>query len=199
MSWYKRAQLSRRIVVIALLVIGLGSLGNSLSIYAKASLAQYLIASAWGQALQDNEHHKPWPWADTWPVGRLQATQPSVDLYTLQGLGGNALAFGPGQIQMTQEGFAPTIVIAGHRDTHFDFMRELAIGDELQLTQLSGFPVVYQVVDLAVVDSRHRAIEPSPTEPTLMLVTCYPFDAVNANGPMRYVATATVQTQSLHL
>jgi|GEM_PF-2295589 len=48
----------------------------------------------------------------------------------------------------------------------------------------------YQVKTIDVVDSRVATINTEQSGQTLVLVTCYPFDAVVTGGPLRYVVTA---------
>ena len=49
---------------------------------------------------------------------------------------------------------------------------------------------MFQVTDIDVVDSRRGSILIDTDVPMLSLVTCYPFGAPEAGGPMRYVVTA---------
>ena len=44
--------------------------------------------------------------------------------------------------------------------------------------------------ELSVVDSRSAVIRTEPAAAALVLMTCYPFDALMAGGPLRYVVTA---------
>ncbi len=149
-------------------------------ILAKAELAQVLIARAWrvpGRIL-------PWPWADTWPVLRMQVPRLGVDMYVLEGARGNALAFGPGR--MHQYGASPgSLVIAGHRDTHFSFLQHLRTGDSLRLTHKNGTGIRWAVASTAIVDSRHQSLEPAAGG--FWLVTCFPFDSLQSGGALRYV------------
>ena len=48
----------------------------------------------------------------------------------------------------------------------------------------------YEVTEIDVVDSRRGTILIDAESPMLSLVTCYPFDAAEAGGPMRFVVTA---------
>jgi sortase A len=81
------------------------------------------------------------------------------------------------------------IVINGHRDTHFRFLRKLQIGDRLRLSDRDG-DRWYAVAELEVVDSRHYDLIIDGASERLSLVTCYPFDSPAAGGPLRYVVTA---------
>jgi sortase A len=48
----------------------------------------------------------------------------------------------------------------------------------------------FRVAFSDVVDSRVQHMVLDPAVSRLTLVTCYPFDAVSAGGPLRYVITA---------
>jgi sortase A len=101
------------------------------------------------------------------------------------------MAFGPGHLFGTAAPGAPgNSVISAHRDTHFAFLRDLAPGDELVVETPDGLRRRYRVDDATIVDRRDlRATAPEPT-PRLTLITCYPFNAVNPGGPLRYVVRA---------
>ncbi len=188
------------LVAAMLAVLGLQQLGSAGYIRAKASLAQYLIAHAWQQTLANGgEPRRPWPWADTWPVARLQAPARGIDLYVLAGAAGNALAFGPGfEVASVPPGQAGTSVIAGHRDTHFGFLRHLPAG-ELLLVQLpGGESLIYKVSAAEVVDSRRSLLQIRRGGANeLLLVTCYPFDDLQPGGPLRYVVRAQPREEYL--
>jgi sortase A len=81
-------------------------------------------------------------------------------------------------------------VIAGHRDTHFRRLATLAIGDELVVERPGGATLTYQVTALDVVDSRRAQLRLDADESIVVLVACWPFDAVEVGGSWRYVVTA---------
>lgn len=180
-------------LLILLMIWHWGSAGW---IYAKARLAQWLIADAWEEMREDTQgtEIKPWPWADTYPVARLRMVDQGVDLFVLEGAQGNSLAFGPGHMQGTAlpgEGFS---VIGGHRDTHFHFLKDVSVGQKLQLETRSGRRLSYRIAHMEIVDSRHTPLTlPAADEQGasgLVLVTCYPFDTIRPNGPLRLVVWA---------
>ena len=49
---------------------------------------------------------------------------------------------------------------------------------------------MFRVLRADVVDSRHASVVLDTDGAMLTLITCYPFDAMEAGGPMRYVVTA---------
>lgn len=178
-------------LLLCLLIVGIQQLGGAVIIKAKAQLAPILIEVAWMETLHlQGRVVKPWPWADTWPVGRLQIAALDVDLFILEGDSGNALAFGPGRALPSAElGSGGTAVVGGHRDTHFAFLQQLRKGHLLQLQLPSGEKRNYQVDELRIVDASRESLSVDTVSNALLLVTCYPFDALQPGGPLRYVAT----------
>lgn len=105
---------------------------------------------------------------------------------------GRALAFGPGHVSGTPlPGGDGTAIVSGHRDTHFRFLERVRPGDAIVVETPGRPPRRLTVADTAVVDARTAVIRSAPDAAALVLVTCYPFDAVRPGGPLRYVVTAT--------
>ncbi len=180
------------VAVAALLALGFWNLGQGAYIPAKAWLAQELMQRAWLRVTAGEDRAAPWPWADTWPVARLSAEGRDVDLIVLAGGSGRTLAFGPGHLEASAlPGEAGNTVIAGHRDTHFAFLRDVEAGELLGLESIDGERHVYQVIGTDVVDSRTGSLVLDTGVATLTLVTCYPFDTLEPGGPYRYVVTAS--------
>ena len=177
---------------IAVLVgIGTWQLGYGVWIHVKAHLAQHLLQRAWARTLAGERGVKPWPWADTWPVARLTAPAHGVDLIVLAGASGRTLAFGPGHVDGSAvPGDAGTAIVTGHRDTHFAFLSRVRVGDVVVLDVPGHAPAVFRVSETAVVDARTAAVGRDENGSALVLLTCYPFDAITAGGPLRYVVMA---------
>jgi len=157
---------------------------------AKAVLAQQLLQSSWQSALADGRAHRPWPWADTHAVAKLVQLRLGVSQVVLAGDSGRPLAFGPGWAESSA---APgsglgTTIISGHRDTHFAWLRDVRRNDAVTLETARG-PREFRVASMQVVDSRLHRIATGRDGAQLVLVTCWPFDAVAPRGPMRYVVT----------
>jgi sortase A len=178
---------------LCLLLIGLQQWASAGYIHAKAQLAQLLIGHAWQSSLAAaGAPGTPWPWADTWPVARLRVSQQSVDLYILSGSTGNALAFGPGHETASAELGGPGLsVIGGHRDTHFAFLEDMKAGAFFDLQLPTGERITYRVTSRRIVDINSEPLAAALDDSDeLLLVTCYPFDALLPGGPLRYVVSA---------
>lgn len=186
-----RARKSRYLLVACLLCFGFWQLGHGAYIPAKAWLAQELMQRAWTRTERGESKVTPWPWADTWPVARLTARSGEVDLIVLAGSSGRTLAFAPGHLSASSmPGEIGNTVIAGHRDTHFRFLKDVEPGELLKLESSEGVKHLYKVVAVDIVDSRKGRLVLDTDAAMLSLVTCYPFDARRAGGPLRYVVTA---------
>lgn len=156
----------------------------------KAVMAQELLEIAWAESQARQIESRPWPWADTWPVAKLSLPERGDSMIVLAGVHGESLAFGPGQM-MDIKSSQGAVVIAGHRDTHFRPLKYLKTGSELRLQDQNGRWQDYQVQETRIVDSRSEFINTRElSADTLLLVTCYPFDSLNAGGPLRYVVEA---------
>lgn len=174
-----------------LLCLGFWELGQGAYIPAKAWLAQELMQRAWIRTSGGESRAAPWPWADTWPVARISARSGSIDLIVLAGGSGRTLAFGPGHLSASaMPGETGNTVIAGHRDTHFAFLEDVQAGEVLLVESGNGQKYRYEVVEAEIVDSRTGGLRLDTNNAILSLVTCYPFDAREAGGPLRYVVTA---------
>ena len=171
-----------------LLVIGMWQLGEGSWIYAKAGLAQHLLQRAWSRTLAGETGVKPWPWADTWPVARLIVPSQNIDQIVLEGAYGRTLAFGPGHVESAQPiGSSGTIILTGHRDTHFRFLQRLERNDVIELEAPTGIRRRYRVKETRIADSRSASIGIEQDQPQLVLVTCYPFDSPMPGTLWRYV------------
>ena len=178
-------------VVVMLVLLGVWQLGHGLYIHLKAQLAQVLVSRAWERTLAGERQAKPWPWADTWPVARLSVPERDIDLYVLAGANGRTIAFGPGYLfGSALPGEDGNSVIGGHRDTHLAFLRELEPGTDLIVQRPDGARRVYRVQAAEVLDESATWVTRQDGGTHLTLITCYPFDALQPGGPLRYVVFA---------
>lgn len=179
------------VLIAVLSLIGAWQTGSGAWIYLKGRLAQVLLQQAWARSQHGVMKTKPWPWADTWPVARLIVPSQNVDLIVLAGAYGRTLAFGPGQLESgALPGAVGTTILTGHRDTHFRFLQRLTPADDILLETPDGQLHRYRMREASILDSREASILLDHREAQLVLVTCYPFNAITPGGPLRYLVTA---------
>src|SRR5882762_1496131 len=142
----------RFILPILLTLAGLILLGQGSYIHAKALLAQVLLERACTETIATGRETKPWSWADTWPVARIEVKRIQANTIVLAGSSGQALAFGPGHVENTPDaGERGVAIYSAHRDTHFRFLKDVAIGDEIDVTRRDGQTFRYRVTHTSVV------------------------------------------------
>jgi sortase A len=182
----------RLATTLALALAGLVLLGQGAYIHAKALLAQVLLQRAFTETIASGHPTKPWSWADTWPVARIEVKRLDASAIVLSGSSGQALAFGPGHVELTPDaGERGVVVYSAHRDTHFRFLKDVAIGDEIVITRSDGHAFRYRADGASVVRFDVSGIDPLSGGYELVLSTCWPFDAVTP-GPERYILHASM-------
>ena len=83
--------------------------------------------------------------------------------------------------------------IAGHRDSFFRGLKNVGVGDTIELETLNGTSR-YIVENIRVVLPRQVEVLRPTAVPSLTLVTCYPFYFVGS-APQRYIVTASLSPE----
>jgi len=180
-----------RLLMIICIILSCAFITSSFWIHAKAQVGQWLLHNAWQDTLDTRQPKKAWPWADTWPVALMKIPSTNTNMVVLEGVSGEAMAFGPGRITSLSNTAASGVYgIGGHRDSHLKFLQHIAKGDHISLQTADGSLTSFQVVEQFVVDTSSEDMQVSPDEHGLILVTCYPFHAAQTGGPLRYVVIA---------
>lgn len=78
--------------------------------------------------------------------------------------------------------------IAAHRDGYFRALKDVVLGDEIEVEHRGGTRR-YRITDLAVVEPTDVSSLYPTDDPALTLVTCYPFYFVGS-APQRYIVRA---------
>src|SRR4051812_31502455 len=122
------------------------------------------------------------------PVARLIIPKIGLDEIVLEGITDDVLNGGPGHFPGSPlPGRAGNAIISAHRDRHFRYLGDLAVGDTLQ-TEAGAKVAKWTVVSRRVVDKDSPALFPSK-EARLTLTTCWPIRYLGP-APDRLVITA---------
>jgi sortase A len=184
--------MKRFVAPLLLSLAGLILFGQGAYIHAKALLAQVLLERAFTETIASGRDTKPWSWADTWPVARIEVKRIGASAIVLAGSSGQALAFGPGHVELTANaGERGVALYSAHRDTHFRFLKDVKVGDEIDVTRRDGKVFRYRADSHSVVRFDQFGIDPFSNGYELVLSTCWPLDAVTP-GPDRYLLHATL-------
>jgi sortase A len=129
------------------------------------------------------------------PLAVLRIPGIGLEVPVLEGTDDETLDRAVGHISGTAAPGEPgNVAIAGHRDGFFRALKDLKVGDALELETLAG-KQQYDIETLTVVDpSDVQVLDPTP-EPVLTLVTCYPFYFVGS-APQRFIVRAQARQAS---
>lgn len=181
LSWAK-------VLIAALLLSGAALTAKALYIPLKAEVAQVLLARAFEASRAGGTPVKPWSWADTAPVARVGVERLGTSEIVLSGGSGEAMAFGPTTV--LDDRANRVTVLSAHRDTHFAWIGELRVGDDISLERIDGSIATYRVRGFRTVRWDEFTYPAQGGAGLLALTTCWPLDA-QTRGPLRRVVWAT--------
>jgi sortase A len=135
-------------------------------------------------------HVKTQATAETGPAfARLYFPRLEREVFVYEGDTESNLSKGPAWLPTTGvPGQAGNSVIAGHRDTHFRFLKDVRKGDEITLHVPPNL-FRYRIRSLQVVEPSNVRLLAPDSRPVLTLVTCYPFTFVGL-APRRFIVRA---------
>lgn len=123
------------------------------------------------------------------PQAVLTIDSVGLSVPVFEGTSEKNLNRGAGRIEGTARiGARGNVGLAAHRDGYFRALKDVRIGDHLQLMTLHD-ELTYRIAEISVVDpTQVEVLGPTPT-PTLTLVTCYPFYFLGS-APQRFIVRA---------
>lgn len=126
---------------------------------------------------------------DALPVALLRMPGVNLEVPVFADISERNLSRGAGWIPGTaRPNDGGNMAIAAHRDQYFRALKDVAVGDLLELESLSG-PQSYRVTSLTIVEPEDLwPLDPADVA-TVTLVTCYPFYFVGG-APQRYIVQA---------
>ena len=174
-----------------LIILGLFGIAKASLMPIKAIIGQHYLEVAWKDSLKNNKLSKPWKSADFYMIGELIIPKLKISRVILNSVSGEALTWSIGRINnigsSTKNG---PIILAGHRDSHMQFMSKLNIGDKIELMMTDGVLKTYEISKLDITDKPELKISNiSINHDSLILTTCWPFNA-SKSGSQRYIVLA---------
>lgn len=125
------------------------------------------------------------------PLAVLAIPKIGLEVPVFEGTDDLTLNHGAGRIAGTARPGEPgNIGIAGHRDSFFRGLKELTAGDEIRLRTLGGTDT-YVVDQIQIVQPSDVSVLRTRPQPSLTLVTCYPFYYFGS-APQRYIVSASL-------
>jgi sortase A len=125
------------------------------------------------------------------PLAILRIPRIHVEAPVLEGTDDLTLNRGVGRIEGTARvGESGNVGIAGHRDGFFRGLKDIKLGDKVDLERPTGSET-YIVDQVQIVDPADVSVLRPASKPALTLVTCYPFYYIGS-APQRYIVHATL-------
>jgi len=123
-------------------------------------------------------------------IGRLSIARLDVKSVVREGTTDSVLSMALGHIEGTaMPGQVGNVGVAGHRDTLFRGLRNVALKDQIVLESVNR-KYTYQVESTQVVKPTDvQVLDPTPNASELTLVTCFPFNYVGS-APNRFIVKA---------
>ena len=129
------------------------------------------------------------------PLGVLDIPSLHLQVPVLEGTDDLTLDRGVGHIRGTASlGESGNIGVAGHRDGFFRMLKDIHLGDAIDLHSQSGTSH-YLVDEIQIVPPTNVSVLESRAKPSLTLVTCYPFYFVGS-APLRFIVHATAAAKT---
>jgi sortase A len=123
-------------------------------------------------------------------VGSLTILRLHLSAVVIEGDDDSALNVAIGHLPDTPQPWDGNgnVALAAHRDTFFRPLKDVVVGDEIQVMTPRG-EFLYDVRETTIVEPDDLSVL-NPTErPSLTLITCYPFSYVG-HAPRRFIVRA---------
>jgi len=174
-----------------LIILGLFGIAKASLMPIKAIIGQHYLEVAWKDSLKSNKLSKPWKSADFYMIGELIVPKLKISRVILNSVSGEALAWSIGRVNnVGSSSSRGPIILAGHRDSHMQFMSKLNIGDKIELMMTDGVLKTYEISQLEVTDRPElKTSYTSINDESLVLTTCWPFNA-SRSSQQRYIVVA---------
>jgi sortase A len=129
------------------------------------------------------------------PLGVLKIPSIELEVPLLEGSDDLTLNRGVGHIEGTTapDGIG-NVGIAGHRDGFFRGLKDIRLGDTMDLFTERGNSR-YVVDEILIVPPENVSVLAPRSKPALTLVTCYPFYFIGS-APLRYIVHASITDSS---
>ena len=150
--------------------------------YMKGYCVEYILNKIWCNYKQNNTK-----FLNLEPIGKLIIEDINLDCMILKNINDRTLNYGLGKlsdgIKLYQSN--KNIIIAGHRDSYFNKLKKINLGDEIILEHIEG-KSKYIVESIKIVNPNNIECLSDYNLNKITLITCYPFQYIGS-APLRYV------------
>jgi sortase A len=129
------------------------------------------------------------------PLAVLKMDKIQLEVPVFEGTSDRVLNRGAGRIEGTAHiGESGNVGIAAHRDSFFRGLKEVRVGDSIELETTAGTQT-YVIDSIKLVDPKDVSVLKNQSIPELTLVTCFPFYFAGS-APQRYIVRAYLRGET---
>jgi sortase A len=129
------------------------------------------------------------------PLAVLKVDKIQLEVPVFEGTSERVLNRGAGWVEGTAHVGEPgNIGIAAHRDSFFRGLKDVGVGDTMELETTSGTQT-YVIDSIKLVDPKDVSVLRNQSIPELTLVTCFPFYFAGS-APQRYIVHAYLRGET---
>jgi len=124
-------------------------------------------------------------------IGILRIPKINVEVPILEGTDDLTLNRGVGHVADTANpGEDGNVAIAGHRDGFFRGLKDIVVGDQVEIATLQQ-SLTYTIDRITIVERTDLSVLQPRSRASVTLITCYPFYFIGS-APQRYIVQASV-------
>jgi len=129
------------------------------------------------------------------PAAVLRIPSINLEAPVFRGSDKVSLNRGVGHVAGTElPGSSGNVAIAGHRDSYFRVLKDVVVGNLMEVETLAGTDE-YRISEILIVDPLDIGVLEPTDEAVLTLITCYPFYYVGY-APDRYIVRGVLEKSS---
>jgi sortase A len=200
MHWQRKAGvalMSAGVLLLATFVVPT-AYGRAMSSLAVAAFrAQSSSNSLWDSA-RIRAYKKTLGTKMAGPEALLRVPKVGIEVPIFEGTSDLVMNRGVGHVSGTaMPGEMGNMAISGHRDGFFRGLKDLAVGDKIEVLRNAeiGRTDTYVIDQIKIVRPQDTSVLKASDKSTLTLITCYPFYYVGA-APERYIVQASLQNET---
>jgi len=177
------------LLVIIVIGITIWQFTQGKEIFLKTWLSRGLLHTAWVRTQASGRIVKPWPWANTWPLGRIYVPRLKLEQVILYNNSNNILSLAPSHANSTVlPGYMGNSVLNIDRNIYFKFLKHLKTNDKIVLESFNNGRWNYTVDNIYIVDRTTIEFVKPTLDRRLTLISCHPCESKNERR--RYVVVA---------
>lgn len=187
-SLFEKSMLSKcrlKLIAVIFFLVGAILIIRPSYYYINGYCVKYILNNVWCNYKKNNS--KLIEILNLKPIGRLIIEDINLNCIIIENINDRTLHYGLGKLSDGVKLYQSNknIIIAGHRDSYFNKLKKINLGDEIILEHIEG-KSKYLVELIKIVNPNNVECLSDYNFNKITLITCYPFQYIGS-APLRYV------------